>query len=256
LSPLQPTQLDSSAWSATGGATGAYSSSDTDPRAPVLTGSRLQQYVVAMSLRVRDLSDATQTAVRKTRRLGGYVAAADYSTGDNTGDSRLELRVPVSRIQAAIAGFTDLGTILSQQIRVADLQAPLDQTDKRIAAQRKVIAELEALSSLTVEQQYRLDAAKRTLKGLTQRHANLVREGTYAKISLQLTTRKTAAKHVSPGRFDRFWGDAGDILGKEAVAVLYALVVAGPFALLAALALVGERARRRRADHRLLGETG
>ena len=68
--------------------------------------------------------------------------------------------------------------------------------------------------------------------------------------------RKAAAKTVEPGRFDNFLGDAGEILGKEAIAVLYALVIAGPFILLAALAILGERARRRRADHRLLEETG
>jgi len=71
-----------------------------------------------------------------------------------------------------------------------------------------------------------------------------------------LTTRKAATQHVEPGRFDQFWDDAGDILGKEAIAVLYALVIAGPFLILAALALLAERARRRRADQRLLGETG
>jgi hypothetical protein len=219
-------------------------------------GSRLQQYDVSMSLRVRDLSRATQAAVRQTRRLGGYVAAANYSTGVSVGDSSLELRVPVGRIQAAIARFTDLGTILSQRISVADLQAPLDRTDARIAALQKVISELETKNFRTPAEQTRLDGAKRTLQRLSQSRTNLVREGTYAKISLQLTTRKAAAKHTEPGRFDRFWGDAGDILGKEAIAVLYTLVVAGPFAILAALALLAERARRRRADHRLLGETG
>jgi hypothetical protein len=61
---------------------------------------------------------------------------------------------------------------------------------------------------------------------------------------------------VEPGRFGRFWVNAGDILGKEAIAVLYALVVVGPFVLLAALVLLAERVRRRRADHRLLEETG
>jgi hypothetical protein len=83
-----------------------------------------------------------------------------------------------------------------------------------------------------------------------------VREGTYAKVSLQLTTAKPAAKQQEPGRFESFWGDAGDILGKELIAVLYALVIVGPFAILAALAFFAERARRRRADHRLLEETG
>ncbi|HMJ00014.1 MAG TPA: DUF4349 domain-containing protein [Gaiellaceae bacterium] len=225
--------------------------------APDLTpGSRLKQYGVSMSLRVRDLSRSTQTAVRQTRRLGGYVAAANFATGSNTGDSSLDLRVPVQHVQQAIARFNDLGTILSQRISVLDLQAPLDRTEARIAAQRKLIAQLEGLSTLTPEQQLQLQDAKRAVRRLSQSRTSLVREGAYAKISLQLTTRKAAAKNVAPGRFDRFWGDAGDILGKEAIAVLYALVVAGPFAILAALALVAERSRRRRADHRLLEETG
>ena len=71
-----------------------------------------------------------------------------------------------------------------------------------------------------------------------------------------MTTREPAAKDEEPGRFETFWGDAGDILGKEAIGVLYALVIVGPFAILAALAFFAERARRRRADHRLLEETG
>ena len=228
---------------------------DRAKRSALTPGSRLQRYGVAMSLRVRDLSRATQSAVRQTRQLGGYVAAADYSTGTSTGDSSLELRVPVQNVQQAIAKFTDLGTILSQRISVDDLQAPLDQTDARIAAQQKIIDELATKNFRTAAEQARLDAARRALRRLTQTHSNLVREGTYAKISLQLTTRKTAAKHVAPGRFDRFWGDAGDILGKEAIVVLYALVVAGPFAILALLALLAERTRRRRADHRLLEGT-
>jgi hypothetical protein len=94
------------------------------------------------------------------------------------------------------------------------------------------------------------------VKRLERSRVALVREGTYAKVSLQLTTSQPAAKQEEPGRFDRFWGDASDILGKEAIAVLYALVIVGPFAILAALVFFVERARRRRADHRLLEETG
>src|SRR5207302_7505727 len=104
-------------------------------------------------------------------------------------------------------------------------------------------ATLEAKAVLTPAEQARLDSARRTLRRLSQGRTSLVQEGSYAKIALSLTNRKPAAKHVAPGRFDRFWGNAGDILGKEAIAVLYAFVVAGPFALLAALALFAERAR-------------
>jgi Domain of unknown function (DUF4349) len=226
---------------------------------PVLPSSRLQRYDVALSARVDDLSQGTKSAIRTTRRLGGYVAAADYATGQSTGDSRLDLRVPVQNVQRAIARFTELGTILSQRISVADLQAGVDRLEQRLAKARSVVDEFEAKQrrvGLTLTEQARLDNAKRTIVRLSKRQSSLVSQGTYAKISLTLTTRKPAAKHTAPGRFDRFRGDAGDILGKEAIIVLYSLVVAGPFALLAALALLGERARRRRADSRLLEETG
>jgi hypothetical protein len=209
--------------------------------------SRLQQQQVSMRLRVDDLSRATQKAVRQTRNLGGYVAAANYSTNESTGDSRLDLRVPAQNVQKAIASFTQLGTILGQHISVADLQGRLNRMDTRIAALQKRIGDLDGV---------RLDQAKRALRKLEHRRAALIREGTYAKVSLQLTTRKPAAKEEEQGRFESFWGVAGDILGKEAIGMLYAFVIVGPFAILAALALFAERARRRRADHRLLEETG
>ena len=190
-----------------------------------------------MSLRVKDLSGATQSAVRTTRRLGGFVAGADYCDDTNAGNSRLALRVPVANLQKAIASFTGLGTILSQHISVADLQTGLDRLDARASP---------PLVAPVTKQVTRLE----------RRRAALVREGTYAKVALQLTTAKPTAKHVVPGRFDRFLDNTSDILGKEAIAVLYALVVAGPFIFLAALLFLAERTRRRRSDHRLLEETG
>jgi Domain of unknown function (DUF4349) len=211
---------------------------DTRQLAPSLTAkSRLQRQDVSMRLRVKDLSGATQSAVRTTHRLGGFVAGADYATDSKEGNSRLALRVPVANLQKAIASFTDLGTILSQHISVADLQTGLDRLDARIASARR-------------------SGHERALKRLERRREALIRKGTYARVSLRLTTVKPTAQHVAPGRFDRFWDNTSDILGKELIAVLYALVLAGPFVLIAALLFVAERTRRRRADHRLLEETG
>jgi len=206
--------------------------------APTLTAkSRLQRQDVSMSLRVKDLSGATQSAVRTTRRLGGFIAGADYATGSNEGNSRLAVRVPVANLQKAIASFTQLGTILSQHISVADLQGGLDRLDTRIATARQA-------------------GHIRALKRLQRRRDALIREGTYARVSLQLTTAKPAAQHVAPGRFDRFWDTTGNILGKELIAMLYVIFLAGPFILVAALLVLAERTRRRRADHRLLEEAG
>jgi hypothetical protein len=220
------------------------------------SSSRLQRQDVSMRLRVENLSRATQSAVRQTLRLGGYVASANYGTNEARGDSLLQLRVPVANVQKAIARFTDLGTIQAQRISVVDLQAGVDRINRRLAAQLNVIETLEAKSELTAAERARLEAARRTVRQLARGRTSLERQGAYARFSLQLTTQKAAEKQEAPGRFDKFWGDAGDILGKEAIGVLYALVIVGPFAILAALALFGERARRRRADHRLLEETG
>jgi hypothetical protein len=221
-----------------GQASRAPSQSFENRLAPQLTAkSRLQKHDVAMRLRVEDLSGATQSAVRTTRRLGGFVAGADYATRSEDGNSRLVLRVPVANLQKAIANFTQLGTILSQHISVADLQGGLDRLDARIAKARHA-------------------GHARTVARLERSRDALIREGTYARVSLQLTTAKPAAKNVAPSRFDRFLDTSGDILGKEAIAVLYALVVAGPFLLIAVLLFLAERTRRRRSDHRLLEETG
>jgi len=217
---------------------GWKSAYDSNRLAPSLTAkSRLQRQDVSMSLRVDDLSASTQSAVRTTRRLGGFVASADYSTDTHAGNSRLTVRVPVANLQKAIASFTQLGTILSQHISVTDLQGGVNRLDKRIATARR-------------------DGNDEKAKQLLRRRAALVREGAYAKVALALTTTKPAAKKVVPSRFDRFWDNTKDILGKELIAVLYALVIAGPFILLAVAVFLGERARRRRADDRLLGETG
>jgi hypothetical protein len=239
----------------------AYSDAPGQPfrlaLAPTLgSSSRLQRQDVSMQIRVEELSRATQSAVRQTVRLGGYVASANYGTNEARGDSLLQLRVPVANVQKAIARFTDLGTLLAQRISVVDLQAGVDRINRRLAAQLKVIQTLEAKSDLTPAERARLEEARRSVRLLTRGRTSLERQGAYAKFSLQLTTEKAAEKQHAPGRFDKFWGDAGDILGKEAIGVLYALVIVGPFAILAALAFFGERARRRRADHRLLEETG
>ena len=126
-----------------------------------------------MRLRVNDLSGATQSAVRTTRRLGGYVAGADYATGAKAGDSRLDAsraRRRTSRRRSR--SFTDLGTILSQHISVADLQAgarPARRTDRRRPQARRARGESEAAARLE-----RDSCAAATA---------LVREGTYAQAS-------------------------------------------------------------------------
>lgn len=246
----------------------APSGSERDSAAPealrattLPPGARLQRYTAFMRIRVKttdELSDKTKSAMRDARSLGGYIVSVRYGTPeDGRGDATLTLRVPIARVQEAIARFSSLGTLVTQRISLDDIQPQADRLAKQIAARRARIRELEAKqrrTGLTDAELAELRGARRALDRLTRRRTAVVREGTYARVTLELTTRKPAEKREEPGRFDTFWDDASKILATELIWLLYALVVAGPFVLLAVLAWLAERGRRRRANDALLAD--
>ena len=220
---------------------------------------RLQDYDARMRLRVKDaaaLDRGTKRAMRDTRSLGGFVASIDFGTRpEEQGDASLVLRVPVAKVQEAVARYTELGTIISQQVKINDLQPQADRLSQSATELRRRIAELVAKSrrsGLTVDERIQLENARRDLQSVTSRQSRLVREASYATVTLALTTAKAAEKREEPGAFRTFWDDASKILGTELIWLLYALVVAGPFLLLALLALLAERSRRRRSADALL----
>jgi hypothetical protein len=220
---------------------------------------RLQDYDARMRLRVKDaaaLDRGTKRAMRDTRALGGFVASIDFGTRpEDQGDASLVLRVPVARVQEAVARYTELGTIVSQQVKINDLQPQADRLSQNATELRRRIAELVAKSrrsGLTVDERIQLENARRDLQALTGRQSRLAREASYATVTLELTTAQAAEKREEPGAFRTFWDDATKILGTELIWLLYALVVAGPFVLLALLALLVERNRRRRSADSLL----
>jgi hypothetical protein len=234
-------------------------------RAPFVPRSRgrVQDYRAALRLRVDDLdelSQRTQEALRMTRRYGGYVVSVDYGNpraGD--GEATLELRVPIGRVQAAVVEFSQLGAIVSQNVTVRDLQGQIDRHTRDIRRLRDRISALRTSllgPNLTDAERARIEAqlaqARSRVAALEQERRVLERQGRFAKISLGLTTQQPVAKNEEPGRIERAFDDAASVLAKELAFGLYVLIVASPFLLLAALAIAGARAGRRRADQRLL----
>jgi Domain of unknown function (DUF4349) len=227
------------------------------------TTQRAQDYRVALRLRVDDvdhLSKKTQEALRLTRRYGGYVVATRFRNprGDE-GDSTLELRVPIGRVQDALLAFSQLGSIVSQDTSIRDLQGQINSNTRVIRRLRDRMAALRASlldPNLTEAERARIEAELAQLRTrvatLEQERRVLTRQGQFAKIYLALTTQKPAAEKDEAGRIERAFDDAASVLGKEIAFGLYALIVAAPFLLLAALGVAGARAGRRRADQRLL----
>ena len=232
---------------------------------PPPSGTRLQDSRAELRVRVDsvgELSSATSQAIRTARSLGGYVVTANYdsASGDN-GDSLLVFRVPISRVQDAIVRLTGLGELLSQRITLEDLQAPLERQTDAVAELRTRVRSLQRQlrsTSLSEEERARLQLelmqTRQQLADQIRQRDETLRRGRLALVSLTLTTRaESESLPVPPGETEQRLRDAVAALGDAVAWILYVLIVAGPFLVLAAIGVALDRHRRRRADDRLLG---
>jgi hypothetical protein len=231
--------------------------------APLPSRSRAQDYHANIKLHVGghdELSDAVQSAIRTTRSLGGYVTYVDYGTsGREDGAAELAVRIPVGRVQAAVARFSQLGTILEQQTEIVDLQGRIDRITRDVQRRRDRIAKLEAElrdPTLSDAARNRLEArlvqARRGLANATRQRAGVIRQSRFAKLDLAFTTEREREAPAPPGRVKRMLDDAVGVLLAELAIVLFALIVAAPLVLLVALGWLGARTLRRAANDRLL----
>jgi hypothetical protein len=225
--------------------------------------TRLQSYEAAMTVRVDGLdalSPSTQKAMQITRALGGYVVSAQFNAAKQ-GTSGLVVKIPIDRVQQAIAKFSGLGTITAQNIQITDLQAQFNRLVKRIGALRVAIARIDdklGSTSLTFVQRVSLEQQRARLaarlEALRTSRARTSHRAALATVSLGLTTREAAAvvKPEHRGPLGRALHDAGHILAKEAAWAVYALIVLAPIALIALAAFLLIRGGRRLSDRRLL----
>jgi hypothetical protein len=220
---------------------------------------RLQRVQAEMRLRVADveeLSAATKSAMRIAQSLRGYVVSVQYDApAQGVGGAQIVLRVPTARVQTALTQLSALGTILGQRIGIEDLQQPADDLTAQIEDTQREIALLRGRlenRNLADEEravlQARLADARRRLSDLRASLSATRAEARFATISLDLTTERIEPAVVEDGRLD----DLKAILAWEGTALLYSLVVAGPFVLLGILIWLGLRFRRRQSETRLL----
>jgi Domain of unknown function (DUF4349) len=231
--------------------------------APLPPTGRATRYTAQLTISVKNgaaLSDATTRAQGIVRELGGYVVNVSFASSDS-GAASLTLRVPTTRVQDGLAQLTALGRVVSQQVQIDDLQSTLDQLARRLTVLEARIAHITAmLTDTTLTAVRRADlVSQRTglqnaLRAARQSRSSTAREARFATIGLQL---QTAAKAVAPppSRASRILHRAGRILAWEGAALLYLLVVAGPFALVAAAFTLAARARRHAGETRLLARS-
>src|SRR5262245_55255772 len=224
------------------------------------SGSRHQLYSVDLKLKVSDLSETTKRAIQLTRGWRGYVLNIDSAAHQPSGDAYLTLRIPIAKVQTALAKLTSLGTILANHVSIQDIQGQLNKRFGQMADLRAQIAKLRAKltdTSLTESQRAFIGAA------IAQRQASLVRlkdaqtaqktRAGFATVALELQTKKAAAAVPSkPGRIGEALHNIGRVLVTEAEILVYVLLIGAPVAILAALLWMGRRSLRRRSEEELL----
>jgi hypothetical protein len=232
--------------------------------APTGSSGRLQHTDASLRVRVPDvehLSSATRAATRIATSLGGYAQSVDYRTPQRgNGTAYLELRVPAQNVQRALQQLAGLGTLVSQNVSVQDLQHSLQVESEQIAqlrrrntALQKALADPALPDAQRVLLQIKLAESKRALAQRLQARKGTVTAGTTARISLVVGTEQSVVTPVPQrGRLSRMLHSAVGFLALEATVALYALIVISPLALLGGLGWALARARRRRDEARLL----
>jgi hypothetical protein len=229
------------------------------------TPGRLQQYAAQIGIDVStlpQLSDATASVIADTQRLGGYVLTVNYGQATaTTGQSFLDVRVPVGRVQSAIGAFSALGTIATEQVGIQDAQGTVDALAARIRGLQLRVAQLAAqLTDPTISAvqratlQYDLAAAKHNLGEATARRAATITRASYAaiQITLILAPPRTVHPHHSATLLG---GNARAALGALAVVAaiaIYGVVLIAPIAAIMAITVLVLHTVRRRRDHRIL----
>jgi hypothetical protein len=231
---------------------------DSSGAVPPATG-QLQRYEAELRLRVDDveaLSGATKSAQQIALSHGGSIASLQYEApSEGIGSAQITLRVPISKVQSAMTQLSALGTIVGQRYGIEDLQVQADTLEKQIeATQRQIAGILGQLESTTLSDanravlKSRLANARVKLRGLRDGLAGTRAEAKTATIYLSLTTEKIEPGAVGGGPLD----NVKDVLAWEAIGLLYAVVVAGPFVLVGFAVWLALRLRRRHVNTRLL----
>jgi Domain of unknown function (DUF4349) len=235
-------------------------------RSPLVppTPGRRQDYEASMTLRVKDvdaLTDRTNEAMRVVRSYGGYVASVQQSTqSGQPGQADLVLRIPVGHVEAAMVQLSELGTVLSRQVSIVDLEQALRQQRARIVRLKLFIArateqlKTDLPADVRLRLQLQLQQARGDLARATRANKATLDEAAFSHVSLTLTTQKAATPVAKggAGRFERAARDAGSFLAGAGAVILFLLIVLSPLIVLIVASVVGLRAYRRREERRLL----
>jgi hypothetical protein len=221
------------------------------PVAPSPSAKRLQQYTASLELRVPTgaaVSRSTQRAIAIANSLGGYLAFVNVNTGGKTGYAEIRLRIPKLHVVEAVRRLSALGSITGENLRIQDLQAGVNSTDRLIARLQTKLATLQAQAQTTLVQS-QIAALTTQIERLQRGRSNTVRSAHYATVSVSLSTPPSTP--VKPHHHGPLHG-VGTAFRWIGIGAVYGLAFGAPLLALATLIWLAVRAIRRRREDALL----
>jgi hypothetical protein len=227
-------------------------------------GKIAQDVDLALATAPDDFRDAADGVLDVVDDHGGFVLKSSVSGGDPDvdgaapGRANFDIRVPAGELQAAIAGLSDLGHVVSRTDGTKDITTRFTEAKRRIAAysesRDRLLRKLEDATTETERQAIRaqlriveaeLDAAQNDLSSAQQR---------VRLVPVRVTV--SADESVTGAGGD--WGigdaldDAGRVLTVAAGVLLISAAALLPLAILIALAWgVADRLRHRQRERAL-----
>jgi hypothetical protein len=210
-----------------------------------------------------EVADVGDRIIGVADQVGGFVVSSNVrATDGDGGGGDFVLRVPVTRLDDALARLSRLAHVAERTQGSQDITAERNYAREHLQeaqAERKSLLLQLAKATTTAEVESlkaRLRDVSNAIQGYRTDLAKVVRRARFAQVSVTLTAKP---KHDVVGpEDDGKWTpadairDAGRFLEVAAGVVLLVGSVLVPIALLALLALAGQRLAARRGRDRML----
>lgn len=190
----------------------------------------------------------------------GIVLSSSVSGGaEGDAGARFELLIPSAKLSDALAAFSAIDLVVSRHEATDDITAPTVRSGELLRDSRAKIDGL-LLQLADADSDDERAAVEAELRGERRHNAHLraqlsslERRANLSRVSVRIETGvATDSDDSGPWSVGDAFDDAGHILGIAAGVSVIALAVLAPFALLALLAWLGNRARLRRAREHAL----
>jgi hypothetical protein len=208
---------------------------------------------------VDEMARVAEQVTAVTNRHGGFVLNSSLSTGEDSAGGDYELRIPSTRLRAAVRDLSGLADVRSQGETGRDVTREhvtvVDRLQAARAERRSLLRRLEIATTDDEAEalRQRLDLVAGEISTLRGHMRGLHLRTDYAVVTVSLLAKEGKdGSGIGGGSFGDSLRDAGDLLVAVAGLIVRALAIVLPLGLLALAGwLTGRALRRRRRESAL-----